>query len=153
MTSKPSSFQGWVEKLPKSVTSDPLWKVRSYQLALFSAELAWSDTRKLLASKSGMKGISDQLYRAVGSVGANIAEGYSRGYPKDRARFYEFALGSARESKHWYLMSREILGAAVVEDRLQRLTEIIKLLTKMTSENRGRTLSEEAAEYKIEEQE
>jgi four helix bundle protein len=53
-----------------------------------------------------MLGLSDQLYEAVGSVSANLAEGYSRGTGKDRARFYEYALGSARESRDWYFKAR-----------------------------------------------
>ena len=47
-------------------------------------------------------GLADQLYRSLGSIGANLAEGYSRGTGKDRAHFYEYALGSARESRDWY---------------------------------------------------
>ncbi|MFQ5594528.1 MAG: four helix bundle protein, partial [Anaerolineae bacterium] len=47
-------------------------------------------------------GLSDQLYRALVSISSNIAEGYSRGTGKGRAQFYEYALGSARESRDWY---------------------------------------------------
>jgi len=39
-------------------------------------------------------GLSDQLYRSLGSISANLAEGYSRGTGKDRAHFYEYALSS-----------------------------------------------------------
>ncbi len=49
---------------------------------------------------------ADSLWKmTVGSIRANIAEGYSRGTGKDRARFYEYALGSARESRDWYFIS------------------------------------------------
>lgn len=40
-------------------------------------DLVWYDVSKLVEDKR-MIGLADQLYRAVGSVGANIAEGYSR---------------------------------------------------------------------------
>ncbi|MBC7896698.1 MAG: four helix bundle protein, partial [Cytophagaceae bacterium] len=43
-----------------------------------------------------------QLLRAVDSISANIAEGYSRFSGRERARFYEIALGSAREAREWY---------------------------------------------------
>ena len=43
--------------------------------------------------------VADQLFRAVGSVHANISEGYSRQSGKDQARFYEYALGSDREAR------------------------------------------------------
>lgn len=63
------------------------------------------------------RSLSDQLYWALGSVSANVAEGYGRGTAKDRAHFYEYALGSARESRDWYYKARHVLGNAVVEHR------------------------------------
>jgi len=93
--------------------------------------------------------LSDQLYRAVGSVGANLAEGYSRGTGKDRARFYEYALGSARESRDWCFKARHILGDEVFQHRLELLTRIIQLLLKMIPQQRGRVLREAAASYEI----
>jgi four helix bundle protein len=82
-------------------------------------------------------GLSDQLYRAVGSISANVAEGYSRGTGKDRARFYEYVLGSAQESRDWYFKSRHIIGESVTEHRLQLLTEVIRLLLTMVSQQRS----------------
>jgi len=82
-------------------------------------------------------GLSDQLYRATGSIGANISEGYSRSTGKDRARLYEYALGSARESRDWYFKGRFILGERVVEYRLTLLEEIIKLLITMVPDQRA----------------
>jgi hypothetical protein len=87
------------------------------------------------------------LYRALGSVGANLAEGYSRGTGRDRARFYEYALGSARESQDWYFKGRHVLGEAIVSHRLQLLTEIVRLLLTMIPQQRGRTLREAGTPY------
>jgi four helix bundle protein len=42
-------------------------------------------------------------------VSANIGEGYSRRSGRDRARFYEYALGSAREARDWYYKARHVL--------------------------------------------
>ena len=91
--------------------------------------------------------MSNQLYRALGSISANLAEGYSRGTSKDRARFYEYALGSARESRDWYWKARHILDRSVIDHRLQLLTEIIRLLLTMVPQQRGRTLREEGTPY------
>jgi four helix bundle protein len=91
--------------------------------------------------------LSDQLYRAAGSISANLAEGYSRGTGKDRARFYEYALGSARESRDWYFKARHILGENVFHHRLELLTRIIQLLLKMIPQQRGRVLREPVTEY------
>ncbi|MFQ6040547.1 MAG: four helix bundle protein [Candidatus Poribacteria bacterium] len=54
-------------------------------------------------------GLSDQLYRALGAIGSDIAEGFSRKSGKDKARFYEYGLGSARESRDWYYKGRHVL--------------------------------------------
>jgi four helix bundle protein len=91
--------------------------------------------------------LSDQLYRALGSISANLAEGYSRGTGKDRARFYEYALGSARESRDWYYKDRHVLGEIVTRHRLSLLTQIIRLLLTMIPQQRGRILREQPVSY------
>ena len=60
------------------------------------------DTARLVWERRTI-GLSDRLHRALGSISANLAGGYSRGTDGDRARFYEYARGSARESRDWYL--------------------------------------------------
>lgn len=82
----------------QTITGDALWTVQVYRLALFAADLGWHDVTKLMRDRRTLS-LSDQLYQALGSISANIAEGYSRGSSKDRARFYEYSLGSARESR------------------------------------------------------
>jgi four helix bundle protein len=72
--------------------------------------------------------IAAQLYRALGSVPADISEGYSRGSSADRVRFFEYALGSARESRDWYRRGQPVLGAARVAERTDLLTSVIRLL-------------------------
>ena len=84
---------------------------------------------------------------AVGSIGANISEGYSRQSGKDQARFYEYALGSARESRTWYFDARHLLGPKVTAHRMQLLTNIIKHLLKAIPEQRGYKLHENSPHY------
>ncbi len=140
------NYAEWEKKVPQSIRKDSLWKMTAYRLALFIGDLGWYDMRKLLKQR-GMVGISDQLYRALGSVGANLAEGYSRGTGKDRARFYEYALGSARESRDWYFKARHVLGEDVFHHRLALLERIIQLLLVMIPQQRGRNLRERPAPY------
>ena len=121
--------------------------MRAYRLGLFISDLAWHDLGKIKGAR--MYGLGDQLYRAVGSISANLAEGYSRQSPKDRARFYEYSLGSARESRDWYYKSRHIVGEAVFLHRLKQLTEIIRLLLTMIPQQRGYVLKEEHVEYTV----
>ena len=137
----PNSYREWEQSVPESITRDSLWRVTAYRLAVFAAELGWYDIGKLIRD-ARMHGLSDQLYRSLGSVSANIAEGYSRGTGKDRARFYEYALGSARESRDWYYKARHLLPANVTEHRLALQSEIIRILLTMIPQQRGRTLRE-----------
>lgn len=95
--------------------------MEAYRLGLFAADVGWHDATKLIRDKRTLE-LSDQLYQALGSISANLAEGYSRGTGRDRARFYEYALGSARESRDWYYKGRHILGPAVTTHRLSLLT-------------------------------
>ena len=140
------NYQEWEENVPLVFKSDSLWRMEAYRLALFAADIGWQDVTNLVGDKR-TSALADQLYRALGSISANLAEGYSRGTGRDRARFYEYALGSARESRDWYYKSRHILTEAVVTHRLQLITQIIRLLLVMLPDQRGITIKEETAEY------
>lgn len=94
---------------------------------------------KALGGEPGTERIAGQLYAAVSSIGANIGEGYSRSSGKDRARIFEFALGSVRESIHWYRASRPVLGESVTT-RLNTLEEIRRLLLAIIPRERGRPM-------------
>ena len=121
------TYELWEAGVPLSFTADAQWRIIAYRKSLFLAELAWRDVSKLVIDRRLMS-LADQLYRALGSVGANIAEGYSRGSCKDRVRFYEYSLGSARESRDWYFKARHTLGEEVFQHRSELITEIVKLL-------------------------
>ncbi len=143
-------IEEWEETVPRAIREDPLWRVRAYRLALFIAELGWQDITQLTEDRRTVS-IADQLCRALGSISANIEEGYSRGTGRDRARFYEYALGSARESRGWYYRSRHVLGDAIVQERLRLLTDVIRLLLTMVPEQRSSGLHEEPAMYATDE--
>jgi four helix bundle protein len=96
-----------------------------------------------------MLGLSDQLYGALGSISANLAEGHSRGKGKDRIAFFEYALGAARESRDWYFKARYILGDPVYLHRLALLTRIIQLLLTMMHQQSSSILREEIETYEI----
>jgi four helix bundle protein len=139
-------FEEWATEVPREVMNDSLWKMKAYQLALFVCDKGWADVSTLVRDRRTIA-MSDQLYRALGSISANIAEGYSRGTGKDRARFYEYALGSARESRDWYFKARHILGPEVADRRLALLSEIIRLLLTIVPNQRGRKIRELGHHY------
>ncbi|MCX6377761.1 MAG: four helix bundle protein [Armatimonadetes bacterium] len=141
-------YDAWEQSVPPEFCNDPLWKVTAYRLSLFAADTGWHDATRLAQDRRTIR-VSDQLYRALGSMAANIAEGFSRGSHKDRVRFYEYALGSARESRGWYYVSRHVLTQAVVEQRYCVLNQIIRLLLSMIPDQRGYTVREEPAAYAL----
>jgi four helix bundle protein len=114
-------------------------------MALYAADAAWSDV-VVLCKDGRTRSVGNQLYRAVGSISANLAEGYSRSTGPDRARFYEYALGSARESRDWYHKARVVLAAAKVADQIELLTSIVRLLLVTVARERpsGRRCSRTA---------
>lgn len=142
------TYEEWEATVPEAIAGDALWRVQAYRLALFAADIGWKDVSRL-AQDRRTRALADQLYRSLGSIGANIAEGYSRGSGKDRARFYECALGSARESRGWYYKARHVLDDSVVEHRLSLQTQMIRLLLKMVPDQRQRAFREETADYEV----
>jgi four helix bundle protein len=115
---------------------------------LFLADLGWSDVTKLMKDRRALR-LADQLYRAIGGIGSQIAEGYSRGTGRDQARFYEYALGSTRESRDWYYKGRHVIRETVVAHRLNLLAQIARLLLVMIPDQRGQQMREEAAQYGV----
>jgi four helix bundle protein len=142
------TFEEWEKSVPEAISADSLWRMKAYRKALWLSDAAWLDVTKLMQDHRTIA-LSDQLYRSLGSIGANLAEGYSFGTGKNRARFYEYALGSARESRDWYFKGRHVLGDTVVGHRLQVLAEIIRLLLTMVPDQRGGILREDSEEYNV----
>ena len=129
------TYEEWEAEVPTRLTEDSLWRMRVYRLALFLGDLAWHDAKKLLKNRLTIP-IADQLYRAASNISPNISEGYSRGTGKDRARFYECAVGSIRECRDWYFKSRHVLPERVTKHRLELCTDLIRLLLRIIPSER-----------------
>jgi four helix bundle protein len=125
---KPGSFVEWEETVNPAIRNDPLWKFMAYPKALFVYELTWADCEYLSKDERG-KTVARQLIRSVGSIGANIEEGFGRGFGKSYAYHMRITLGEARESRGWYWRGHNLIPENVVDHRLQLLGEIIALLT------------------------
>jgi four helix bundle protein len=146
------NYKEWEESVPAMIKGDLVWKMRVYRLGMFVAEIGWTDVTKLSQDQRTLK-LSDQLYRALGSIGVNVEEGYSRSSGKDRARFYEYALGSAREARGWYYKGRHVLREEVAFHRMKLLTEIIQLLLTMIPDQLTRKIRDEGPAYTLNEDE
>lgn len=142
------NYNDWMRTVPTEITGDPLWHVEAYRLALFASDLAWPDVSRLVQDRRTVS-LSDQLYRSVGAVSSDIAEGYSRKSHKDQARFYEYGLGSAREGRNWYYEGRHVLGEKVTSHRLKLLTQVVRLLLTMIPNERAFVLKEDGPECRV----
>lgn len=131
------TFEQWEADVPVEIRSDPVWRVEAYRIGLFLSDLAWADTARL-AKQRLYRDLADQLARAMSNISSNVCEGYSRSSIADRARFYEYALGSARESRDWYYKCRRAFRGDVVHHRLGLLNQIISLLVAMITNERRR---------------
>ena len=117
----------WGNAQPKSVTGDSIWRLDCYREALFLLTLAQSDMESGLTA-AAPRASKDQLLSALGSIGANIAEGYGRATNADRARFFSYSLGSAREAVVWYQAVLPRGNTDPLNDRLDRLARLKRML-------------------------
>ena len=142
------NYSDWLKTVPAALTGDTLWKMEAYRLALFAGELAWHDVTKPMRD-SGTLGLVSQLYEAIGWIGAKLSEGCSRASAKDRARFYEYSPGSARERRTGCYEARHVLGKAVAEHRMRFLMQIVGSLLTMAPQQRGQVLREETVPHTV----
>lgn len=130
-------YDEWEQQAARWFAGDALWNITAYRIALFVADCTWDDAIRLAKHRIGSASLNP-LVRAVGSIGADIAECYSRSTGLDRARFFEYALGSVRESRHWYYSARRALPAQRVTDILTRTEQRRRLLLVMVHRERRR---------------
>ena len=140
------NYAEWLKSVPPEINNDPIWKLEVYRLALFAGDIGWQDVLTLSKNKL-MSSVADQLHRSLGSISANLTEGYSRSKGLDRARFIEISLGSARESRDWYYKSRHVLRPEVITHRIGLITHIIGMLTPMIPHQRKNAIREEQTPY------
>lgn len=131
------TYEEWEADVPECIRKDVLWKMEAYRLALFAYDLVYEDCAGLRRDER-TRALISQVVRAAGSISANVEEGYSRNTGRERGRFYEFAEGSAREVRGWYYKCRKQLAPKVTEHRLELATSLVRLLTRMTSNERKR---------------
>ncbi|MBL0065328.1 MAG: four helix bundle protein [Bacteroidetes bacterium] len=105
-----------------------LEELRYYMLSMQLWDECWGDTEKMLSDIRGRE-ICRQLIRSVGSISANIEEGYGRGFGKEYSHFLKISRGSARESRGWYLKSKFLLKDSIITSRTATLDSIISMLT------------------------
>jgi four helix bundle protein len=123
------ALAAWATSISAEETSDPLWNLLAYRVARCLVDHVQGDG-VLLARNVDPQRVS-QLIRAIGSIGANVAEGYSRRSGADRSRFYGYALGSTREAMLWYRSVAWSLDENTVALRMAFLMQERRLLLGM----------------------
>ena len=127
-------FARWEATPPPDVLGDTIWRLPAYRLSRYLGHVVRQDVQ-IIRSRSPH--VADQLERSVDSIGTNISEGYGRLHGRERARFYEFALGSAREAREWYARAESYLQNGVAAGRGMLLTRIVKILTVAIPQERA----------------
>ena len=127
--------------VPPDITTDTIWRTPAYRLALFVMSTAQADVPRLPVNRSTRPHV-DQLLRAVSAISADLDEGYSRSSGRERAHYYEYAVGSAREARGWYYKCAAAFAPEVVAARLARLSRIIRILTAVIPRERERRAPE-----------
>jgi four helix bundle protein len=73
-------------------------------------------------------GLVSQMRRAGVSIAANIAEGFKKRGPRDKANFYNMAQGSSEELRYYMILSKDLGYVKENEGLLIRIDEIGKML-------------------------
>lgn len=85
-----------------------------------------------LAIPDSRPDLRDQLRRAASSIAFNIAEGASGFAPRDKAKYYRIAQGSAGECLAILDVAREVvIGAIPANDARDELLGVMASLSKM----------------------
>ncbi len=131
-----------VKKMPAKPPEhdrDLVKRMRVYKVSTDLIQVAWDDAEIVLHHPI-TKDSASQLFTAVVSIAANLAEGYSRSSGRDRARIFEYALGSARESTVWYEAVARVLSEGTLIARSESLEEIKRLLLATIPRERSRLI-------------
>ncbi|HEU4643420.1 MAG TPA: four helix bundle protein [Gemmatimonadaceae bacterium] len=128
-------YDEWEKQVPLEIQNDPIWGLRAYRTALWFGQVVHEDARALSEIPIDVK-IAQQLAEAGGAISADLSEGYGRSSPRERAHFYEYAVGSAREARSWYMDVAHDLPAPTLAARLSTLTALIRIITALINHTR-----------------
>ena len=112
------------------------------KIVIFKDLNAWKEGHKLVLEiyritkafpKDELFGLTSQIRRAVVSYTSNIAEGFSRKMPKDKARFYTMALGSLTEVQSQLEIAKLIDLEYIGQNVYNEVSELSILVHKVTN--------------------
>lgn len=71
------------------------------------------------------------MRKAATSIPANIAEGYGRRAPRDKARFYTISTGSAEELKYFLILSRDLGYLREIDALYAKMEDVSRKLRRL----------------------
>ncbi len=95
-------------------------KAHEFVLAVYRLTESFPDREKF--------GLVHQMRRAAVSIPANIAEGFGKRSPAEKARFLNIAEGSLEECRYYLILTQD-LGYGKTDDLMAALTETSRLLS------------------------
>lgn len=110
----------------KDFTDMPVWS-----LSMEIAEQVFTMTSTLPQKED--YGLTSQLRRASVSISANIAEAFGRSTPLDKSKFYDYARGSAFETKSLLLYGSKVgyFTLDAVNQLIEKLNNVVHDLNKV----------------------
>ena len=104
----------------KSFTDLTVWKAaHAFVLAVYRLTAGFPVDERF--------GLTSQFRRAAVSVPANIAEGFRKFTPADKARFFNTAEGSLEECRYYCILAKD-LGYGETRELLEQLDRIASQL-------------------------
>jgi len=94
-------------------------ELRVYQATMEATATVYAVTEQF--PREERYGVISQMRRAVVSIGCNIAEGFGRRHPRDKANFYNIAFGSTEELKHLYRVCERVKLLPAIDAPLQQM--------------------------------
>ena len=111
-------------KTDKNFQSLIVWQKADLLYRMVCADIKnWPNTRIT-------NSISFQLLDSAGSIGANIAEGYGRGSPREFEQFFRYSRGSMAETEDWLFKAHQ--QGLLIAERFEEYKFIIEELRKMS---------------------
>lgn len=96
--------------------------------------------------KHEIYGITSQIRRSASSIAANIAEGSGKYSTEDVNRYFQIALGSAKETEYFLILAKDLyyISETLFTDLDNKLSEVRAILITLIKNNR---LNEDQAYY------
>jgi four helix bundle protein len=82
-------------------------------------------------------GLTQQMRKAASSISANIAEGFGRRQPRDKAYFYVVSKGSLEELRYFLILARDLGYMTESTELAGMLDDTARMLNRLYSSTLG----------------